>query len=78
MSNLCVINPFTGSISFGIVPKIKVPGLISEQAEIHLFEGRHWGPHRGFGKNTFGQSTKQKCSRWVLGAKMKSRIMLQA
>jgi|GEM_PF-1399142 len=49
MSNLCVINPSTGSISFGIVPKIKVLGLICEQAEIHLFKGRHWGPHSGLG-----------------------------
>lgn len=40
MSNLCVISPFTGSISFGVVPKIKVPGLICEPAEIHLFERR--------------------------------------
>ena len=50
MSNRRVINPDTGCISFGIVPKIKVRGLVCEEAEIHLFEGRHWGPNRGFGK----------------------------
>ena len=50
MSNRRVINPDTGCKSFGIVPKIKVRGLVCEEAEIHLFEGRHWGPNRGFGK----------------------------
>ena len=50
MSYRRVINPDTGCMSFGIVPKIKVRGLACEQAEIHLFEGRHWGPNRGFGK----------------------------
>ena len=50
MSSRSVINPGTGSTSFGLVPSIKVPGLICEQAEIHLVEGKHRGPNRGFGK----------------------------
>ena len=78
MSNRRVINPDTGCISFGIVPKIKMRGLVCEEAEIHLFEGRHWGPTAALARHTFGRSTKRKCGRWVLGAKMKSGGMLQA
>ena len=50
MSSPPVINSVTEGMSFGVVPRIKVPGLTCEQAEIHLFEGRHWGPNRGFGR----------------------------
>ncbi len=69
MSNLCVINPSTGSISFGIVPKIKVPGLICEQAEIHLFEGRHWGPHSGFGKKHIWAEHQTEMQQMGFGSK---------
>ena len=51
MSRRLVLNPATGDTSFGLAPRINVGRrVICEPAEIRLAEGKHWGPHGGFGK----------------------------
>jgi hypothetical protein len=44
-----ILNPANGTTSFGTVPALKLSGEDLPDAEIRLFQGRHIGPHRGFG-----------------------------
>ena len=56
----CIINPRNGNFSFGVVPGIKVRGLACEQAEIYLFQGKHWFRNRGFGKRHIWAAHKKE------------------
>jgi hypothetical protein len=49
LSSRPILNPGTGLCSFGVVPGLKLAGLVLAEAEIHLPMGRHIGPNRGFG-----------------------------
>ncbi|MFN7169150.1 MAG: hypothetical protein ACK4NV_19050 [Pannonibacter sp.] len=49
MSNVPLINPLSGQISFGRVPEIKSRSLYVPAGHIHLRKGRHIGPNQGFG-----------------------------
>lgn len=49
MSYVPIPNPTNGTLSFGIIPPLILAGEDFPEAEIRLFQGRHVGPHRGFG-----------------------------
>ena len=49
MSSLAILNPRTGSYSFGTVPGLKLSGVSLPETQIHLPVGRHIGPNKGFG-----------------------------
>jgi hypothetical protein len=49
MSYSPILNLSTGIMSFGIVPALKLDGVELPDAEVRLFQGKHIGPHRGFG-----------------------------
>lgn len=49
MSSLAVPNPVTGFQWFGIVPSLKLSGVLLPEAPILLPLGRHIGPNKGFG-----------------------------
>jgi hypothetical protein len=49
LSSLAILNPLTGLQSFGIVPSLKLSGVMLPEAPIHLPLGRHIGPNKGFG-----------------------------
>lgn len=51
MSRQNLINPITGSIYFGIIPPLKLSGVMRPEGQIVLPMGRHVGPSRGFGAN---------------------------
>jgi len=49
LSSLAILNPFTGLRSFGIVPSLKLSGVLFPEAPILLPLGRHIGANKGFG-----------------------------
>lgn len=49
MSSLAILNPLTGLQSFGLVPSLKLSGVLLPEAPILLPLGRHIGPNKGFG-----------------------------
>jgi hypothetical protein len=49
MSFRPILNPNTGNTVFGILPPLRLGGLVVEEAGVLLFEGRHVGPNRGWG-----------------------------
>lgn len=44
-----ILNPISGTASFGRIQSMKLAGEDLPDAEIHLYFGRHIGPNRGFG-----------------------------
>jgi hypothetical protein len=44
-----LINPLTGRIIFGLIPRLKLGGVEYPEANVFLFQGRHIGPNHGFG-----------------------------
>lgn len=50
MSKRRLLHPHTGLEVFGVLPMLRLaPGLQTPACPIFLHEGRHAGPHRGFG-----------------------------
>jgi hypothetical protein len=49
MSYLALLNPAAVNRSFGVIPALTLSGERLPEAEIRLFQGKHIGPHRGFG-----------------------------
>jgi hypothetical protein len=49
LANLLLQNPLTGKSSFGYIEEIRVSGVIIPGGVVHLKQGEHRGPNRGFG-----------------------------
>lgn len=50
MSKRRLLHPHSGLEVFGVLPMLRLaPGLETPICPIFLYEGRHAGPHRGFG-----------------------------
>lgn len=55
MSNARVRNPLDGTEIFATIPSVRLffsktnTSLILEAAPVYLLEGKHYGPHKGFG-----------------------------
>jgi hypothetical protein len=62
--NRPIANPLTGSSDFGFVPRMRRAGLLTEEAPILLFQGRHAGPNRGHGAVHIWEQHKQELLRF--------------
>lgn len=49
MPNTVLLNPITGTFSFGSVPDMVSRGINLQGGEIRLMRGKHTGPNKGFG-----------------------------
>ena len=49
MSHVPILNPNSGTASFGLIQSLRLAGENLPDAEIHLYFGQHKGPNRGFG-----------------------------
>ena len=60
MPNTLILNPNTGSPSFGLVPGMNSRGTVIVSGEIRLLRGKHLGPNRGFGAcHIWAEHTKE-------------------
>lgn len=66
MSNSPILNPTTGTMVYGIVPALKLAGMDFPEAEICLLQGKHFGPHRGFGARHIWQEHREAMIRMGL------------
>ena len=74
--NEYIVNPNTGTTTFGTVPEIPHPQYCFPEGEIILRYGEHRGPHRGWGLchlwqehakqiSVLGYETKEDAARYV-------------
>ena len=76
--NEYIVNPNTGTTTFGTVPEIPHPQYCFPEGEIILRYGEHRGPHRGWGLchlwqehakqiSVLGYETKEDAASYVIG-----------
>lgn len=66
MSKRRLLHPYTGLEIFGVLPALRLgPGLFTPGCPIFLHEGKHAGPHRGFGARHILAEHRQEVMRHV-------------
>lgn len=60
MSQKSLINPLSNNYVFGEIDSLNLDGIITDKSPIHLPQGKHVGPHKGFGaKHIFAEHHKE-------------------
>lgn len=61
MSRVRLLHPVTGSTTFGVLPVLRLgPRFETPECPIFLYEGKHNGPHKGYGaKHIWAEHQKE-------------------